>query len=225
MRARQRQGTEQDQRAQPRRRGRAARRGAGGQGLGRGSIIAGIVTILIAAGGLLWASTHQTTGGPTPTAASLAPAINGIKCLVSEQLAYHIHQRLDLYDHGKRMPIPAYIGIPNNGKTATCLYWIHVHYPTYDIIHVESPTAKTYTLGNFFDIWNATKNSTVPRGYTFLTHLEAASGSQITVFYNGKRWKSGYRSVPLTEHALITVEIGKPVISPRPAPDWKKLGL
>jgi hypothetical protein len=224
MRARQRQGTEQDQRAQPRRRGRAARRGAGSQGLGRGTIIAGILTILVAAGGLFWASTHQTSGGPTPTAVSLAPAIDGIKCLGREQLVYHIHQRIDLYDQGKRMPIPALIGIPNDGKTPTCYYWIHVHQLD-DIIHVESPTAKTYTLGDFFDVWNGTKNSTVPRGYSFLTHLEAASPSQITVFYNGKRWKSGYRSVPLTEHALITVEIGKPVIPPRPAPNWKKLGL
>ena len=224
MRARQRQGTEQDQRGQSRRRGRAGRRGAGSQGLGRGTIIAGILTILVAAGGLFWASTHQTSGGPTPTAVSLAPAIHGIKCLGSEQLVYHIHQRLDLYDQGKRIPVPALIGIPNDGKTATCYYWIHVHQLD-DIIHVESPTAKTYTLGDFFDVWNGTKNSTIPRGYSFLTHLEAASPSQITIFYNGKRWTSGYRRVPLTEHALITVEIGKPVIPPRPAPNWKKLRL
>jgi len=34
-----------------------------------------------------------------------------------------------------------------------CFYWLRSH--TADgIIHVESPSQRVYTLGNYFDIWN-----------------------------------------------------------------------
>ena len=33
-----------------------------------------------------------------------------------------------------------------------CIYWLHTHAPD-GVIHIESPTQRIYTLGNFFDDW------------------------------------------------------------------------
>ena len=34
-----------------------------------------------------------------------------------------------------------------------CIYWLHTHAPD-GVIHVESPTERIYTLGDFFDEWH-----------------------------------------------------------------------
>jgi hypothetical protein len=184
-------------------------------------MVAGFGVLVLVVGGLIYGATHQASNAPTPTLTPLPTAkpIDSIQCLGNEQLVYHIHQHLELYDHGKSVAVPALIGIPNNGVEASCYFWIHVHpgNPT-GIIHVESPIKKTFTLGNFFDIWKKTSSSTYPRNSTFPQHLQAAK--QVTAFYNGKRWTRGYRSIPLTEHANIAVEIGTPVVQPKPFNDW-----
>jgi len=34
-----------------------------------------------------------------------------------------------------------------------CLYWLHTHVAD-GIIHIETPGERSFTLGEFFDIWN-----------------------------------------------------------------------
>ncbi len=46
----------------------------------------------------------------------------------------------------------------------TCLYPLHVHDGEPNIIHIESPIQKTYTLGNFFDIWGQPLSATQVMG-------------------------------------------------------------
>lgn len=111
---------------------------------------------------------------------------------------------------------------PGGAKSPLCFYWIHVHPFTPNIIHVESPIHKTFTLGNFFDIWKATNSDASPPGDTYLRNLDAA-GINVTAFVNGKRWTAGYRSIPLQEHEVITIEIDKPVVPPRPFTAWTGL--
>jgi hypothetical protein len=194
--------------------------------LGLGAIAAGVAVIVAAAAALAYNGLHQSTTSatPTPSLQSLAPTVDGIQCSGAEQLVYHIHQHLTLYDHGKQVHVPPEIGIPGGENNPTCFYWIHVHAATPNIIHVESPLHKTFTLGNFFDVWKATKNDAVPSGDAYVLKLQtAAKNGQVTAFVNGKRWNGSYRSIPLTEHAVITVEIGKPVVPPKPFTAWNGL--
>jgi hypothetical protein len=141
-----------------------------------------------------------------------------------EQLAYHIHQHLTLYENGKQVQVPSEIGIPGGENNPTCFYWIHVHASTPDIIHVESPIHKTFALGTFFDIWKATRTSANPPGDGYVLRLQAAAAKgQVHAFLNGKSWHGSYRSIPLKEHAVITVEIGTPVVAPKPFTGWNGL--
>jgi hypothetical protein len=187
-----------------------------------------VVVILLAIVGVGYAATHHgATPTPTaiPTTQSLAPTVDGIQCNAGEMLAYHIHQHLTMYDHGKQVTLPSSIGIPGGEQAATCLYWLHVHALYPGIIHVESPTTRTYTLGQFFDIWNATKNDAIPKGDAYVLKLEqAAKRGQVTVFVGKRRWKGSYRSVPLRSHESITIEIGKPVVPPKVFTNWGPVG-
>jgi hypothetical protein len=143
-------------------------------------------------------------------------------------LQYHIHANLTLYRNGQRVVVPAGVGIPYspainvNGQNG-CLYWLHTHNPD-DIIHIESPTKQYYNLSQFFDIWHYTaawdSQSTLAAsvGYTvdssFPDALRAAKPSQIRVYVGGKYIGHDYKSVELTYHKLITVELGTPVRPP-----------
>ena len=79
----------------------------------------------------------------------------GIKCDSVEHSSYHIHTQLLIFINGKSFNVPENIGIlPDN----RCLFWLHTHQND-GIIHIESPTPSTFTLGQFFAIWNYTKHN------------------------------------------------------------------
>ena len=150
--------------------------------------------------------------------------IDSVQCSDSEQLAYHIHVHLALYDGGKSVRLPSGIGMPGGEDNALCYYWVHVHAFTPGIIHVESPVKKIFPLGTFFDIWKDTAATANPPDDTFVRKLEAAARTgQVTTFVDGKKWHGSYRRVPLSAHAVVTLEIGKPIVPPKPFSAWNGL--
>ena len=167
---------------------------------------------------------------PIEPGPALAPAgttgtanVDGIQCGATEQLAYHIHAHLAVFVNGKQYAIPGGIGIPGSVEYQTprgpvaaggkCIYWLHTHAPD-GIIHVESPTRRIYTLGNFFDEWHQ------PLGPT---KVGTAKG-KIAAFMNGKLWSKSVRDIPLIPHADIQLEIGSP-IPPLQTVDWARTQL
>ncbi|MGH2447806.1 MAG: hypothetical protein ACRDFS_04300 [Chloroflexota bacterium] len=220
--------TRQQRRQQARRAATSGRKSGGKQR--SWGFYASIAAVAIAAAIFGFAVTHESPGnaaGPAATSGaikSLAPPVDGIKCGAMEALAYHIHQHLTLYDNGKQVAVPSEIGMVGHEPFNTCFYWIHVHEAYPNIIHVESPVQKTFHLGNFFDLWKATKSNAIPKGDAYVTKLEAAEKKgDARVYYNGKPWHRSYRAIPLKEHGSITIEIGKPVIAPKPYTNWQGL--
>ncbi len=141
--------------------------------------------------------------------------VDGIACQSGEQVAYHIHAHIAVYSNGALKAVPRGIGImpPTSEQNSSegpfiasgsCFYWLHTH--TQDgIIHIESPTPKIYTLGNFFDIWQQPLSS---------TQVSTALGT-VTAYVNGKQYKGDPRSIPLNAHALIQLNVGSPSVPPK----------
>jgi hypothetical protein len=176
-------------------------------------------------------SAASTTGGgqtpgpegiPLEPGAELAPAssttqgatVDGVQCAPIEQLVYHIHSHLQVYVNGQPRSLPAAIGligpVAQNtpyGKfygAQTCYYWLHTH--TNDgVIHVESPSKRIYTLGNFFDEWRQPLSPTQVAG----------DKGKVTAFLNGKPWTKNPRTIPLIPHASIDLDVGTPVVPPK----------
>jgi hypothetical protein len=169
--------------------------------LAGGAVLAAVALVVVALIAL--------TGGRTTTTAGVrgmaqGAVVDGVACQTTEQAAYHIHAHLAIYDSGTAREIPAGIGIPAPQQVSAgfveggkCLYWLHTHDAS-GIIHVESPTKRVYTLGQFFDIWGQ------PLG---ASQVGRATGS-VTVFVNGKRFSGDPRSIKLTPHAVIQLDVG-----------------
>jgi hypothetical protein len=153
-----------------------------------------------------------------PLATGHSPGLNksvdGIKCQRSEQVLFHIHAHLTIFVDGQQRLIPYGIGIapPLRGENLTdgpfvtsgsCFTWLHTH--TNDgIIHIESPVQRTYTLGNFFDVWDQPLSA---------DQVGPAHG-HVTVFVNSRLYLGNPRNVRLLRHAQIQLDVGTPLIAP-----------
>ena len=154
-------------------------------------------------------------GPPLASTATVASGktVDGISCDRGEQVAYHIHAHLTVFVNGAARQVPAAIGIPGaqaeNTPTGpfiasgSCFYWLHTHAAD-GIIHIESPVHRTYTLGNFFDIW----------GQPLSAGQVGPAHGPVTALYNGRVYQGNPRGIPLEKHAQIQLEVGKPLVSP-----------
>lgn len=85
----------------------------------------------------------------------------------NEPIVIHMHTTLRIIVHGKHVIIPKHIGIdPALYKTHDLdkygiknprTYPLHTH-DTSGVIHIESTQIRTFTLGQFFDVWGKTFN-------------------------------------------------------------------
>ena len=137
--------------------------------------------------------------------------VDGIRCEQMEMSGLHIHQHLAIFDHGRPLQVPADVGRP---LAAQCFYWLHTHTPD-GIIHVESPTVRTFTLGNFFDVWGQ------PLTRRNVAGAKTRSGEQVVVWVDGRRYTADPRGIELTQHLDVTIEVGAPIRKPAPFTDWQ----
>jgi hypothetical protein len=149
--------------------------------------------------------------------------VHGIQCGPTEQLAYHIHAHLAVFKDGRAYALPGGIGIPGSQIQQTqegpeaaggqCIYWLHTH--TSDgIIHIESPTQRIYSLGDFFDEWHQPLSA----------DQVADAHGKIVALVNGKLWKKPLRAIPLLPHEDIQLNLGEPA-PPLQTVNWGATGL
>jgi hypothetical protein len=144
-------------------------------------------------------TTTNTASTTAATTSNGAPVIDGIKC-EPEHLESHYHAHLTLLRDGKPVEVPALIGIDVQHQ---CLYWLHTHDAT-GIIHIESPDTRTYTLGEFFDVWGQPLSR---------TQADGLKGT-LKVFVGNRAYTGDPRSIVLKPHELITIEVGQTVPPP-----------
>jgi hypothetical protein len=178
------------------------------------------------------AQTPGPEGVPLEQGPTLAPAGTTspsrdvdqvLKCAPIEQLAYHIHAHLQVYVDGQPRALPGAIGMIDPVAEQTqygpfwgaegCYYYLHTH-ASDGIIHIESPTAKIYTLGQFFDEWDQPLSG----------DQVAGDKGTVTAIVGGKPWTKSPRDIPLDPHQTIELAVGKPVPAFVPV-DWSATQL
>jgi hypothetical protein len=148
------------------------------------------------------------------SAATPTKSIDGIKCEGMERMVFHIHAHLVVVVNGKYRVIPYGVGIgpPLRGENTkagafvtqgSCFSWIHTHAAD-GIIHLEGPAERTYTLGEFFDIW----------GQPLSANEVGPAHGAVTAIVNGMVYTGDPRQIPLLKHAQIQLEVGRPLIAP-----------
>jgi hypothetical protein len=129
-----------------------------------------------------------------------ALTIDGIGCNSMEQFAMHIHAHIDIIINGAYFLVPSQIGIPSN-----CFYWLHTHDES-GIVHIEAPTHRDFTLGQFFDVWNKKLSNDQIFNYV------ANANNPLNVYINGTKLPAGtnYRDIKLHAHDEIAIVYGTP---------------
>ena len=169
-------------------------------------------------------------GVPIPNARVLAPAglppvggIDGIECQAQEQVLFHIHGHLTIFVDGvqRRVPLGIGIGPPRElfptpegpfVSSGSCFMWLHTH-ANDGVIHIESPVQRTYTLGQFFDVWHQPPST---------TRVGPARGT-VHALYNGRVYRGDPRTIPLTAHAQIQLDVGRPLVGQQTISSWNGL--
>ncbi|HKN99418.1 MAG TPA: hypothetical protein VJX10_20020 [Pseudonocardiaceae bacterium] len=135
-------------------------------------------------------------------------AVDGVQSNANEQILFHVHAHLAMYVNGKQKLLPYGVGIvppyqlQADGNSefvagGSKFYWLHTHDET-GVIHIESPVQRTFTLGNFFDIWHQPLSN---------NQVGPAKG-KVTAFIDGKKYTGDVRNIPLKAHSSVQLDVG-----------------
>ena len=108
----------------------------------------------------------------------------------------HHHEHLDLYVNGRKVTVPALVGID---EQAGFLTELHTHDAS-GIIHVESPTQRSFALGQFFCEWGVKLTATCLGPYR----------GRLAWWVNGRRMHGNPALLPLRQHQEIVIAAGRP---------------
>jgi hypothetical protein len=141
--------------------------------------------------------------GPAPWNAALDTLPDrlkplGLNALTTEGEVVHIHQHLDIYVNGKKVTVPSQIGI-YDGQFLTEL---HTHDAS-GIMHVESPTKRTFDLAQFFGVWGVRLTPSCVGGY-------CKELMPWRLYVDGKPYQGDPRALELKAHQEIAIVIGTP---------------
>ncbi len=135
------------------------------------------------------------------------PVVDGIQCMTSEQLAFHIHATLKLVKDGRDQTVPANIGI----KEGRCLYWVHTHDAS-GLIHIESPIQRDFTLGQFLNVWGKPLSNKSAAG------MSIGTGQLVRAYVNGALFDGDPSSIKLADGQAISLQVGPPFAEPTATP-------
>jgi hypothetical protein len=152
------------------------------------------------------ATNYNTLPGVRKTKAPWAPEYEfladrllplGLQTLGQEGQKTHYHSHLDIFADGKKVTVPALIGI-NPG--ANYLTELHTH-DTRGVIHVESPKENDeFSLGQFMAEWGVFLDSHCVGGYC----------NGLKWYVNGKQQTGNPENLILKPHQEVAVVVGKP---------------
>jgi hypothetical protein len=183
-------------------------------------IVVGAILLVFAIGVIIYYAANNK-----PTSPQTA---GGIPCDQLEHAQVHYHAGLQIVYQGNQTHLPANLGIVTDSSgNVSCFYWLHVHAANPDAIHIESPASQTFTLGQFFAVWNAwdklnngpsvsldakhVATFTLTPDETLLVYVDLQDGKGPQPFTGDPS------SIVLKSHEVITIEITPPAVTPPPS--------
>ena len=156
---------------------------------------------------------------PAPKDPMRLTRLAGLVPKVNEHLAYHVHLHLDVFVNGKRVTIPAGIGIDTLDKAVkhgplpdgsigygsivrcprVCISPLHTH-ADFGFLHTETDRPVPNRLGQFFVEWGVRLDRSCVGGY--------CKPDSIRVYVNGKRHLGDPRRILLANQTEIAIAIG-----------------
>ena len=190
-------------------------------------LVAAVVVFLVTRGGgdsgknaapkaIPWSQFRGLQTGPAPWTPGINLLSQRIQVLnldspqgMTEGQSQHTHQHVDLWIDGKKVTVPASVGINEAQQYLTDL---HTHDAT-GIIHVESRDKnRKFVLGQFFGVWGVKLTPTCIGRYC------AGGGKELRVWVDGKRLTTNPALVPLEEHTEVAIAYGTPAQMPKKVP-------
>jgi hypothetical protein len=178
--------------------------------------------LLLAAVIALPASAASAPAWPAPTDPMKRARLAGLVPEVNEHLQYHVHSHLDVFVDGRRLEVPAGIGIDakspdvqhgqlQDGSTAyggirrcrkVCISPLHTH-AHLGVLHTETSKPQPNRLGQFFVEWGVRLDTRCVASY-------CKPKTPVHIYVNGKLQSGDPRQILLRDHSEIAVVIGKP---------------
>ena len=109
-------------------------------------------------------------------------------------LVLHFHAHIDIFVNGKKVKVPAFVGI-NNG--AGWLTELHTH-DDRGVIHIEAQKSRDFTVGQFFAEWALYLDAHSIGGY-----------SGMRWYLNGKQQTDNPQTLVFKPHQEIAFVVGK----------------
>jgi hypothetical protein len=122
---------------------------------------------------------------------------NGIGCSSSPQTVVRARAHLDVFADGRPVTVPEGIGV-----LRTCAYWVRTEHAG-GIITIGSPERRSFTLGDFFDIWGA------PLTPTRALSFRVSGRRQLRAFVDGAPVSGNPRAIRLEDGRQIALVIGR----------------
>jgi hypothetical protein len=183
-------------------------------GIAAAVVVAVVLAVVLTRGGsstsaartIPWSQLGTLQTGPPPWNNGVGGLTDrlqpiGLNQLGAEGEVLHIHQHLDLYVAGKKVQLPALIGIYDNSYITE----VHVH-DNSGVIHVESPTDKTFTLGQLFGEW----------GVKLTANCVGSYCGHVKWWVNGEQLTGDPAQLILRAHQEIVIAAGAPpLVIPR----------
>lgn len=178
---------------------------------GGGMAIAGVILGIV--GSAIWTFV-VVAGIAVYILNGIHPLASGapIPCDQLEHTTVHYHLAVQIIDNGTEVPIPTDIGRPGG-----CYFWLHMHAGSQGIIHVEAPGSRTFTLGDFFDVWAKSKNQPIQLDSRHVGGISLSAGQTLVAFVDGVRYGQDPRGIVLLERRVIQLEVTPPTVDPPPA--------
>ncbi|MFL5685059.1 MAG: hypothetical protein ACJ77D_03290 [Chloroflexota bacterium] len=142
----------------------------------------------------------------------------GLEPADREHLAHHVHSHLDVFVDGKKVVVPAGIGINIDDPAVRhfenpigyggieqcaqpCISPLHTHDET-GILHTESRETRANTLGQFFTEWGVKLSQSCVADY--------CDPTPVAVYVNGVPYDGDPAAIELTDQRVIVIAVGTP---------------